>query len=652
MKVICDVEANGLNPTQIWVVVCKDIDTGQHHIFRNLTSDPEAKDAFISFIKNCTEVIGHNFLAYDAPVLCRLIGLDHNFLYPIVLDTLVVSKAIDYPRKGHSLEDYGEEFGIEKNTFSDWTKYSQELEDRCVRDTEINHKVYLKYLRYISIASHKASIDLEHKFQYLIVNNLSTKGFFFNTTKAKELLTQVEGILKGLDEELLKEFPPKEELIREFTPKLTKFGTISRTSVPRVLHPNIHEYEADKTYRHTRLVAFNPASVKQVVAVLADSGWAPIEKTDTHVEVERELNKLKRLRAKSPEVALTIEKLYNRYSEFQKVGWKINELNLSTLPASAPSPARTLAQRILYESRRRSLVEWLGLVGPDSRIHGKYYGIGAWTHRMAHQKPNTANIPNEFDIGTGQAKLLGKEMRSLWCAPKGRLLVGVDAEAIQLRVFAHLIDDPELTYAIVHGNKKDKTDPHSLNQKVFGEYCKTRNAAKHSLYAIFFGGRANKVSQIMACSKSDAEEAINKLIQRYPGLARLEKEVFPTDARRGYFIGLDGRKVKIPGDTVSERQHLCMSGYLQNGEKVIMALASVKFQPELAQYDSFLVNLVHDEWQTETPDDREIALKVANLQADSLRIVGEELGLKCPMAGSYLNDHQDHTFGPTWWHTH
>ena len=98
-------------------------------------------------------------------------------------------------------------------------------------------------------------------------------------------------------------------------------------------------------------------------------------------------------------------------------------------------------------------------------------GIGAWTGRMAHQTPNTANIPNDLDT-QGKKKLLGKEMRSLWRAPRYRLFVGVDAEGIQLRVFAHYIDDPEFTEALVKGKKDDKTDPHSLNQRILGGVCK------------------------------------------------------------------------------------------------------------------------------------------------------------------------------------
>jgi DNA polymerase-1 len=270
---------------------------------------------------------------------------------------------------------------------------------------------------------------------------------------------------------------------------------------------------------------------------------------------------------------------------------------------------------------------------------------------MNHQNPNTANIPNEFDT-QGQKKLLGKELRSLWQAPKNRLLVGVDAEGIQLRIFAHLINDLDFTKALVEGRKDDKTDPHSLNQRILGSVCKSRQAAKRFIYALLLGAGLWKLSQILECSEQQTKEALDRLLVRYTGYAFLKETIIPKDAQRGYFIGLDGRKVKIVGETASERRHLAMSGYLQNGEKVIMAKASVKFEPKLKEYNSFLVNLVHDEWQVECPNNMDIAIKVAKLMADSLKEVGEELKLNCPLAGSFMNDHGDYTIASNWSLTH
>lgn len=654
MRVVIDIEADALeHPKNIWLIVCKDIDTGELHIFRNLTSDENDRERFRQFSCQVSLWIGHHIYGYDSPVIHNLLGIDLSGPDQKCLDTLILSKLIDYSRKGHSIEHYGIEFGIPKGKifYEDFfTKWSQPLEDYCIRDVEITHKIYLKYLKYISKPEHQASIDLEHKFQ-LIVNQLHDNGFSFNKKKAEGLLEKVTSELAILDEDILDAFPKRTKFTREYTPKLTKHGTISKTSVPRG-DGDLSEYNDGASFSTFIWNEFNPASHKQVIEVLNNSGWSPIEKTDTHIQTERELNSLKRQKYKTNDVDIQIKELILKLQSLSKFGYKISEVNLATLPETAPGPARLLAKRILLESRRRTLTEWLGLVQPNGRIHGKFYGLGAWTHRMAHQAPNTANIPNEFDTG-GQRKLLGKEMRSLWQAPRQRLLVGVDAEGIQLRIFAHYIDDKEFTDALVNGKKSDKSDPHSLNQRILGDVCKTRQAAKRFVYALLLGGGIGKLTQILECERSEADVALDRLLQRYTGFAKLKEEVFPADARRGYFTGLDGRLVRIPGETDSNRKHLAMSGYLQNGEAVVMKLATLKWHPKLKELYSLLVNFVHDEWQTETPNNMEIALKIAKLQADSLREVGEDLKLKCPLAGSYWNDdHQDYTIGTNWYSTH
>jgi DNA polymerase-1 len=387
------------------------------------------------------------------------------------------------------------------------------------------------------------------------------------------------------------------------------------------------------------------------VDVLHKAAWSPIDKTQTHIDTEREINRLK-YKQRDDALDSKLKELYNKLEELGKTGWKINENNLATLPADAPQAAHLLARRILLESRRRTLTEWTLLVAGDGRIHGRFQGIGAWTHRMAHQNPNTANIPNEFDT-EGNVKLLGKELRQLWQAPKKRLLVGVDAEGIQLRIFAHYIDDKEFTDALVKGKKSDKSDPHSLNQRILGPVCKTRSGAKRFIYALLLGAGISKLAQILAASEDETRRALDNLLERYEGFARLKTSIIPADAKRGWFIGLDGRKVSIPGDTPGERKHLCMSGYLQNGEAVVMKLATLKWYPVLKQEAAMLVDMVHDEWQTETPNDMEKALRVAESQCKALEDVGKELKLKCPLAGSYYNeDHKDYTIGTNWYRTH
>ena len=694
MRVVIDIETNSLaHPSKVWVIVCKDIDTEQLHVFREPTEVQAERDRFLEFVDRVTLWVGHNWLEFDYPNLVRLLGVSIDDVASISLDTLILSRLFNYSSphsaqsgggrdtssaggevdgagsntapgssvivgttarrngsviKGHSIESYGEEFGIPKLLFNDWTKYSKEMEEYCVRDVEICYRIYLRYLDNITDPVWAPSIRLEHEFQ-LIVNRLHDNGFCFNSSRASILLRKVEQELQVLDKEIGNAFPPTLHNVREVSPRVTRYGTLHKGDFRFVDSQDLSEYNGGPFCR-CEWVHFNPASHKQIINVLSMAGWSPTDKTQSHIDAERELNHLKYKHNRTEVLDNRIKELYIKLEGLKKTGYKINENNLSTLPSSAPAPARLLAKRILLESRRRTLVEWLGLVQEDGRIHGKFYGIGAWTHRMAHQQPNTANIPTGHAID-GSVQLYGKELRSLWQAPRNRLLVGVDAEGIQLRIFAHYIDDEEFTDALVRGKKNEKTDPHSLNQRILGSACRSRNAAKRFIYALLLGAGISKLAQILECSKSECTEALDRLLERYTGFSHLKKTIIPKDARNGYFYGLDGRKVFIPGDTEGERKHLAMSGYLQNGEAIIMKRAAVKWHDKLKEDKSLLVNMVHDEWQTEVVNSMEVALRIAKTQALSLAEVGVELKLRCPLAGSYRND-KDYTIGTNWYQTH
>src|SRR5260221_8717236 len=425
MRIIIDIEADALvNPKNIWLIVAQDIDTGKLHIFREVTSNEQEKKRFLEFSREVTLWVGHNWLGYDWPVMVNLLGLSIDNVALHSIDTLIISKLVDYSRQGHSIEAYGIEFGVPKgkNFFPEFfSKWSQELEDYCVRDVEITYRVYNKFSRIISDDNWHSSILLEHSFQ-LGVNDLHDNGFSFNTNRAKTLLAKVTEELNGLDQQIANAFPPFLSPIREIHPKLTKYDTLHRGDFRWVKDGDLSEFNGGP-FTRCSWEQFNPSSHKQIIGILNTAGWSPTDKTQTHIDTERELNRLKYSRKEEKAVDLT--SLRVKLEILKNTGWKINENNLNTLPSSAPSPARTLAKRILLESRRRTLTEWLGLIHLDTgRIHGSFYGIGAWTHRMAHQKPNTANIPNEFKED-GSKKLLGKELRSLWQAPRNSLLVAV-----------------------------------------------------------------------------------------------------------------------------------------------------------------------------------------------------------------------------------
>lgn len=619
MEVIFDIETNGLdNPDKLWLIVCKDIATGERHVFRNVHEDLKPFQNFAALVSLW---VGHNSIGYDQLHCSRLAGV--SFDEASVLDTLVLSRLFNAGRAGgHSLESWGEALGYPKVKFNDFSRWSQEMEDYCIQDVEITHKLYQRFSRYLSSPQWKDSIDLEHKIAFICLD-MNKNGFYFDISSAKDLHKDILGQLKILDSELQSVFKPRSKLIREITPRATKHGTLHRQDFRWLEDGDLTPFSVGSPFSLVEFEPFNAGSPKQIVERLNEAGWQPYEKTKGHIQAERDKDK---------------EKL----AYFATYGWKVSEANLATLPADAPEAPRKLVQRLLLDSRRSTLEEWLKAYDDGSkRIHGSFSHIGAWTHRMSHSAPNMANIP------AGES-VYAHDMRSMWCVPDDRLLVGVDADGIQLRVLAHYMHDEEFTNGLINGKKEDGTDAHSLNQAALGSVCRSRDDAKTFIYAWLLGAGFAKVANILGCTIGQAKTAVGGFIERYPGLKELKKTIIPKDANRGYFEGLDGRLV------LCDSEHLMLAGYLQNGESIIMKRANVLWREKLRQQGIWFrqVNFVHDEWQTEVENDYQLAMHVANVQAESIREVGELLKLRCPMAGSILNTHKKIAIGRNWSETH
>ena len=134
---------------------------------------------------------------------------------------------------------------------------------------------------------------------------------------------------------------------------------------------------------------------------------------------------------------------------------------------------------------------------------------------------------------------------------------------------------------------------------------------------------------------------MSNFLAALPGLKKLKDWTIPNDARRGYFIGLDGRKVKCTSE------HHMLAGYLQNGEAVIMKHANILWRTRAkAEGIPFKqVNFVHDEWQTECYCTKEQAERLGEIQRQAIEDVGKELEVFCPLAGNTK-------VGKTWLQTH
>ena len=253
---------------------------------------------------------------------------------------------------------------------------------------------------------------------------------------------------------------------------------------------------------------------------------------------------------------------------------------------------------------------------------------------MSHSSPNSANISAPFHgiptnaVQEVKAKYDG-EMRALWKADDNAYLVGTDAEGIQLRILAHYLKNDDYVEAIVNGRKEDGTDIHSVNRRALGLNHITRDDSKTFIYAHILGAGLAKTARILRTTSSVARQSVADFQSRL-GLDVLRKGIIHRDALRGYFDGLDGRKVLCNSD------HLMLAGYLQNGEAVVMKWAN-RLWRQWADEERIVykqVNYVHDEWQTECYGSMDMAERLGELQRNSIVQAGKDLRVYCPLAGS------------------
>lgn len=589
MRVVIDIEGTGLDPKRvedIHCIVCKEL--GKPDDEMQVFSGKDMSSRFKLFAKSITEVIGHNIIQYDLPVLEKL--LDVHFDPRCVTDTVVLSRLLYVGRPGgHSLEAWGDKLkhlkiGLDIN---DWSKLTPEILERCKNDVCLNEKVYYELKRIFdrNPGTFDKAGQLEHDIQRVCLD-MHNNGFRFDKQTAEDIREELTGRLAALDTAISEAFPP------------------------------YVQYTQLKTKIREDIIVFNPSSPKQIIDRLWEAGWKPVNKTKGSKKNEDPIKK----------------------DKFDKYGWSLDETNLATLPENAPEGLKVLVERRMLQARVNTLKEWLGCYDDrDGRIHGRFNPLGAATHRCTHSNPNLGNVATKKTIKYNTPHLrdtaidLGGRMRSLWICDDNSWLVGCDMESAHLRIFAHMINDEGFIKALLSGKKEDGTDPHSVNKTILGAACVDRNRAKTFIFSFLNGAAAPKVSEIFGCTLKIAKSALHGFVGAYPGLKKLKQEVFPRDAARGYFIAIDGRKI------ICDSEHLMMGMYLQSTESILMKYANLMWRKKLdeAGINYKQVNWVHDEWVTEVYGSKEDAELVGKIQSECIREVGELFYLRCPMGGEY-----------------
>lgn len=256
MRYIIDIEStnllqNGLDYStlpytlkpsyKVHCVVVRNLDTKavQHLVQGQIT-----KSNLQRLLKDCTELIGHNIVAFDLPVLMLYGVLDYRIGYPgepstlfgipcAITDTLLWSKLLNADRLGgHSLDAWGKRLGNNKTHFETWDVFSQEMLDYCIQDTSVNASVLEKITAEKGKHDWSVPYSMEVKLTDLTLRQ-ELFGFEFDCKLAennlKELNIFMKDIAKTVDPLLPKKRLPKVEASAYQMPKIRfkKDGSIS-----------------------------------------------------------------------------------------------------------------------------------------------------------------------------------------------------------------------------------------------------------------------------------------------------------------------------------------------------------------------------------------------------------------------------------------
>ena len=571
MRVIFDIETDGLDAKVIHVLVAKQVGVEGNYVIRS-------PKAFAKFAEGVTEWIAHNGIGFDIPVIEKLWG------YKIPLskttDTLVLSRLFDPQRKGgHSLKIWGERLGDFKDEFSDWSAYSEEMKEYCKQDVHVTELLYEHLMKEGSKFS-KKSIRLEHAVHFIMCEQ-EKHGFEINQELAQEIYTVCLKETQRIENEIKEFMVPIAVPVKEVVLRYKKDGTIHSNQL-------LEAQNVQGDYTKIAWEEFNLGSPKQINKRLDRLGWKPTVKT------------------KSGD------------------SYKVCPENLATIPDDAPQAVKGLKAWKVLETRWKLAQEWLEKAQGDGRVHGTVITTGAVTHRAAHRGPNMANIPS---VPHGKDGILWKmdgmyaaECRQVFQVPEGKRLVGTDAAGIQLRVLAHYMNDPIYTEQVIDG------DIHTFNMNALGRYCKDRPTAKTFIYAFLLGAGVGKIAEILDCSPAQANKSMQNFYEALPTLKTLKSEASRA-ASMGWMKGLDGRILKIGSD------HLALSVYLQGGETVLMRVANVFWQNQAKKEGINFKQCawVHDEWQTEVDADQ--AERLGEIQVQAIKDAGTHFDLNCPMDG-------------------
>lgn len=286
------------------------------------------------------------------------------------------------------------------------------------------------------------------------------------------------------------------------------------------------------------------------------------------------------------------------------------EAVLNELALDYPLPKLLTEYRSLSKLKSTYTDKLPQMINPDTgRIHTSYHQAVTATGRLSSSDPNLQNIP----IRTAE----GRRIRQAFVAPKGYQIVAADYSQIELRIMAHLSNDPGLLAAFNQNLDVHKaTAAEVFDTALDAVTDEQRRSAKAINFGLIYGMSAFGLAKQLGLGRNDAQHYIDRYFERYPGVKVYMDSTRQSAAEKGYVETLFGRRLYLPEINASNgirrqaAERAAINAPMQGSAADIIkrAMVAVSDCLKTSHLDARMIMQVHDELVVEVRTEHTQAL--------------------------------------------
>ncbi|WP_313212575.1 DNA polymerase I [Stenotrophomonas sp.] len=301
-----------------------------------------------------------------------------------------------------------------------------------------------------------------------------------------------------------------------------------------------------------------------------------------------------------------------------------NEEALEAIAEQHELPRVILEYRGLAKLRSTYTDKLPEMINQDTgRVHTSYHQSGAATGRLSSSDPNLQNIPIRTEDG--------RRIRRAFVAPPGRKILACDYSQIELRIMAHLSEDPGLVRAFEQGVDVHRATAAEVFSRRLEEVTSNeRRAAKAINFGLMYGMSAFGLARNLGIDRGQAQDYVALYFSRYPGVRDFMERMRQQARDQGYVETLFGRRLYL-NDINARNQGLragaeraAINAPMQGTAADIIKRAMVKVDSWLEDHgdQAKMILQVHDElvFETESSFLDTLRLKVVELMSSAAEL--------------------------------